>query len=74
MFDRTQRYQFEDFVRDTQAAETGEALFAHLQRSVGQYGYDQMIFSVAHDPNLPPEYQRPNIFNTYPEDWQKTYL
>lgn len=44
MFDRTQRYLFEDFVRDTQAAQTGEALFAHLQRCVGQYGYDQMIF------------------------------
>jgi len=74
MFDRIQRYLFEDFVRDTQAAQTGEALFAHLQRSVAQYGYDQMIFSIAHDPLLPKSHQRPNIFNTYPDDWQKTYL
>lgn len=74
MFDRTQRYLFEDFVRDTQAAQTGEALFAHLQRSVSQYGYDQMVFSIGHDPLLPKAHQGPNIFNTYPDDWQKTYL
>ncbi len=74
MFDHTQRYLFEDFVRDTQAAETGKALFALLQRGVAQYGYDQIVFSVAHDPFLPASHQRPSIFNTYPDDWQKTYL
>ncbi len=74
MFDRTQRYLFEDFVRDTQAAETGEALFAHLQRSVGQYGYDQVIFSVAHDPYLPAEHHDLSLFNTYPQDFQKDYI
>ncbi|MFT4073902.1 MAG: LuxR family transcriptional regulator [Asticcacaulis sp.] len=74
MFDRTQRYLFEDFIRDSQAAGTAEVLFAHLKRCVGQYGYDRLIFSVAYDPSLPADHHRPNIFNLYPEDWQKTYL
>lgn len=74
MFDRTQRYLFEDFIRDTQAARTGEALFALLQRGVGQYGYDRLIFSVPNDPDLPAEYNRHGVFHVYPEDWQKDYV
>jgi LuxR family quorum sensing-dependent transcriptional regulator len=74
MFDRSQRYLFEDLVRDTQTAETDEALFALLQRDVGQYGYDRLIFSILHDPDLPPEYNRHGIFHVYPEDWQKDYV
>jgi LuxR family quorum sensing-dependent transcriptional regulator len=74
MFDRTQRYLFEDFVRDTQSATTGAALFAHLQRSVGQYGYDQLIFSVVQDPLLPAAHHDLSLFNTYPDDFQKDYI
>ncbi len=74
MLDRPQRYHFEDFVRDTNRATSDEALFQLLNRAVGQYGYDQLMFSVLFDRDLPPELNRPCLYVTYPEDWMKDYV
>jgi DNA-binding CsgD family transcriptional regulator len=73
MLDRTQFYRFEDFIRDTAEARDGDALFAVLQRAVGQYGYDQLIFSAPLDFDLPDEWRRMGVYNTYPDAWNAEY-
>ncbi len=73
MFERTQQYRFEDFVRDSNRAPDGEALFALLSQAVGQYGYDQLMFSVLFDRDLPAELNRPCLYVTYSEEWMKYY-
>jgi DNA-binding CsgD family transcriptional regulator len=74
MFERPQQYHFEDFVRDTGRAASGDELFGLLSRAVGQYGYDQLMFSVLFDRDLPPELNRPCLYTTYPEDWMRDYV
>jgi len=74
MLDRPQLYHFEDFVRDSNRATRDEELFQLLSRAVGQYGYDQVMFSVLFDRDLPAELNRPCLFATYPEDWMKDYV
>ncbi|MDI7775071.1 LuxR family transcriptional regulator [Asticcacaulis sp. EMRT-3] len=74
MLDRTQFYRFEDFITDTAYARSGDELFALLQKAVGQYGYDRLIFSVPFDRDLPPELNKSGLYTTYPDDWTREYI
>lgn len=73
MLDRTQFYRFEDFIRDSSEARSGDDLFSLLQRAVGQYGYDRLIFSAPLDFDLPDEWRRMGVYSTYPADWDEEY-
>ncbi|MFT4089487.1 MAG: LuxR family transcriptional regulator [Asticcacaulis sp.] len=64
---------FETFVTKTAEARSSEALFDLLTGSMQHFGYDRLIFSVAHDTDLPEDLNRIGLFHHYPEDWQKYY-
>ncbi len=69
----TERYSFEDFVTDTSAAQTNDALFSLLARAVEQYGYEKVILSIFSDPTLPQFTHHTGIFKRDLDDFQAFY-
>jgi DNA-binding CsgD family transcriptional regulator len=74
MFDTPNRYLFEDFITDTAHARNGDELFGLLRKSVGQYGYDRLVFTVQRDVDLPESLNGHALLYSYPEDWVKYYI
>ena len=66
-------YGFETFVEDTGAAASAGRLFDLFIEAMATLGYDRVIFSVAHDSELPEEAQRLGLMHNYPSDWQAYY-
>ena len=66
-------YNFETFVEDSRAAPSAERLFDLFIGAMGTFGYDRVIFSVAHDSELPDDAQRLGLMHNYPSDWQAYY-
>ncbi len=65
-------YTFETFVEESRAAASAERLFDVFIDAMSTFGYDRVIFSVAHDSELRTR-QRLGLMHNYPNDWQAYY-
>ncbi len=74
MFDTADAYHFEDFMRDTSRARSGQDLFRLFARAVGQYGYDRILFSIPRDPEMPEELNKHGLLVNYPADFMNYYF
>lgn len=65
--------KFEDFLHTSVNAKSPEELFDCLTKTVGELGFDKVIFSITHDWDLPTEKRKLGIFHNYPSEWHKYY-
>ena len=70
---RSESYSFEKFVEDTAHIGSAQHLFDLFTGAMNHLGYDRIIFSVAHDRDLPEEAHRLGLMHNYPGDWQNYY-
>ena len=65
---------FEDFIDLANRAQSPDALFDLLQKTLLRYGYDRVIFSILRDVDLGPEYSMHGVMQNYPAQWHEHYM
>lgn len=65
--------EFEVFVEFTHAVRRREELFDQFVTLMQSFGYDQVNFSITHDPDLEGRNIGFGLISTYPSDWQVYY-
>ena len=65
---------FEEYVKEANAAETKEELFSIYSKTVSQHGLDRVLLCLATDHKDIGETAGMNFMHNYPEDWMKHYF
>jgi DNA-binding CsgD family transcriptional regulator len=73
MFSAKGPYNFEEFVNATTEARTRDRLFDLFIRTMENFGYDRLNFSIMNDRDLSQLHQGFGLISTYPEAWRRHY-
>ena len=66
-------YRFEDFVQDTVSATSEAQLFGYLTKALMLYGYEQIVFAIFNEPDVPISSHHFGYYEHAVDEWNRIY-